>query len=217
MVKNKDVDDDDDDLLDSGPDFESEEEADEPPSASNQKYKWTCTESEESCESSCHYSCEDSPKCKKACACGGGGCPECACTDEIDEVNDKAVTILHELSDLDDDVNHIGEKICTIETVVESNNDLLIEILKQVIENGANGSCDGPDVIVNCGAPCCDCPPIDPVDPGTGEPPVDLCLSETNVFEDGQSYTFSQYGISRKGVYLQFLGTSAINADDPEY
>jgi hypothetical protein len=68
---------------------------------------------------------------------------------------------------------------------VDGNNQLLIEILKQTIENGAaHKCCDGPDVIVNCGGacPCEECPPIDP---GTGVPPVDNCLSETNVFVTG--------------------------------
>jgi len=52
-------------------------------------------------------------------------------------------------------------------------------ILAQTIENGANCSNDGPDVIVNCGGPTCPCPEP-PIDPGEPEPPVDLCLSETN-------------------------------------
>ena len=119
-------------------------------------------------------------------------------------MKDETEVIVGKICELDDDVEKITDKVYTIETIVESNNDLLIAILKQTIENGANAG-NGTPVVVNCGCGCaepcdCECPPVDP--PGTEPPVEDPCVSETNVFVHDQTYTFSQYGISSRGVHL---------------
>ena len=71
---------------------------------------------------------------------------------------------------------------------------------------------------VNCCKDDCDCPDEPTEPPGGPDPePVDPCTSETNLFVNGHTYTFSQYGINRKGVHQVYLGTSAINENDNDF
>jgi hypothetical protein len=144
--------------------------------------------------------------------CGGAGCSKCQCKDEIWEVREKASCTLQAVEGIEDDTRHLGNAVCTIGQTVESNNDLLVEILKQVIENGAVA--DSNPIVVNCG--CCgeECDSENPdLPPGDLTPPEeeDPCESATNVFVDGHTYNFSQFGVTKRGVRQVFLGTSAIN------
>ena len=181
-----------------------EASSDEEIQPSSRKYHW---DSEDDC------GCADPPRhCRpRPCPCGGVGCSNCECKDEIAEVFSK-VTCTHEkVCHIQDDTGTILTKVGGIESTVLSNNNLLIEILAEVSKNG--GTCQ--PIVVNC---CKDCE-CEEETPGVGpepEPEPNNCDSETNQFVDGHTYTFSQYGISRKGVHQLFLGTSAINENDSD-
>lgn len=120
------------------------------------------------------------------------------------------------INEIEDNTAGLAHDVCGIKTIVDSNSNLLTEILGIVgQEHECNGCCGSNTIInVSCGGNTTT-PTPDP--PGNVTIPDGLCTSPDNKLIENEVFTLSQWIFQKRNYVEFFMGSAAINNADANY